>query len=117
MSRKKLDKIYRVCLVSNMACITPARRTQLLTKISRLESQLETLYTAYETMISSGVSSYKFDSGEGSQSTNYRSLKEVSNEIERIESQIEKAYKQLNGGGIVNMNLRRKNYQSDGRII
>ena len=53
------------------------------------------------------VLNYKFDSGEGSQSTVFRSVSEVSRTIRQLESQIDRLYRELLGHTIVNVNLRR----------
>lgn len=97
-----------------MACISSTQRQRILAQIARLEAQLEKLYTTYSKMIESGVSSYKFDSGDGSQSTNYRSLTEVSTEIGRLESEIDALYRKLNGAGIANINMRRNTGNGGG---
>jgi hypothetical protein len=92
-----------------MACISTARRTALLAELATLEA-LKTKYESALTEVSAGVESYKFDSGEGSQQTKNRSLKEIRETLDWVNSRIEAINRRLNGTGIVNLNLRRKQY-------
>ena len=85
--------------------ITQARKTRLENRITKKELYLTSLYTLQENF--DDVLNYKFDSGEGSQSTVFRSVSEVSRTIRQIESQIDRLNRELLGHSIVNVNLRR----------
>jgi len=85
--------------------ITQARKTRLENRITKKEAYLTSLYTLQENF--DEVLNYKFDSGEGSQSTVFRSVSEVSRTIRQLESQIDRLNRELLGHTIVNVNLRR----------
>ncbi len=85
--------------------ITQARKTRLQNRITKKEAYLTSLYTLQENF--DEVESYRFDSGEGSQQTKFRSLSEVDQAIRRTESQIDRLYRVLLGHSIINVNLRR----------
>ena len=85
--------------------ITTARKTRIQNRITSLETYRDSLYELQTNFDS--VDSYRFDSGEGSQQTKFRSLTEVNMAIRRTQSSIERLYRILAGHGIVNVNLRR----------
>ncbi len=85
--------------------ITTARKNRIQARITAKETYRDALYELQTNFDS--AESYRFDSGEGSQQTKFRSLSEVDNSIRRVESQIERLYRELLGHGIVNINLRR----------
>lgn len=93
-----------------MAFYTTTRKAALETRLAKKKSQLEKLYEAYDDA-SDNVKEYRFDSGEGSQRAEYRDLKDISAEITRLEKEIDALIRKLSGVGIVNMNLRRKQYR------
>ena len=91
-----------------MTVISAALRASLEAKIVQLEALLEKAYTAYEASLDSGKKSFKFDSGEGMQAVVKWTAKEHRDNIEYLESRIARLERRLNGGLIVNLNVRRK---------
>ena len=85
-----------------------ARKTRLQNRLARTQSVLTALYATFDEMATQGVSSYKFDSGEGSQSANRKSSEEIANLIERYEAEEEHYINELACMGLVVMQLRRK---------
>jgi len=85
--------------------ITSTRKTWIQERITLKKAYLTSLYNLQENF--DEVLNYKFDSGEGSQSTVFRSVSEVSRTIRQIESQIDRLNRELLGHSIVNVNLRR----------
>lgn len=85
--------------------ITSARKARIEARILSKETYLDSLYDLQTNF--DDVQSYKFDSGEGSQATVFRSLSEVDMAIRRCESTIERLYRLLEGTAIINVNLRR----------
>ncbi len=93
-----------------MAFFTANRKTALEARLAKKQAQLDKLYEAYDDA-SDNVKEYRFDSGEGSQRTEYRDLKDISTEIVRLEKEIDALIRKISGIGVVNMNLRRKQYR------
>jgi hypothetical protein len=59
-------------------------------------------------MSASGVQSYAFDSGEGSQRTTRRSLKDIQDSLDRLYARENHLINALYNMGIVSIKLRRK---------
>ena len=94
-----------------MSCITSTERARIVAQITLKQSQLDAANSAYTAALANvEVQTIRFDSGEGSQTTTRRKPSEISAEITRLESEINRLYRRLEGGGIVNMNLRRRGY-------
>lgn len=91
-----------------MSCLTAERRVELEERLQKKQTLLENLYSALDNF--DGVREYKFDSGEGMQQTKYHSLADIQKNIEILESQIDRIKRILNGTGLNNINLRRKDY-------
>lgn len=85
--------------------ITSARKIWIQERITLKKAYLTSLYNLQENF--DDVLNYKFDSGEGSQSTVYRSVSEVSRTIRQVESQIDRLNRELLGHSIINVTLRR----------
>jgi hypothetical protein len=90
-----------------MAFLTSSRKSRIQSRIATKESALTKAYEAYDAALVE-VKEYRFDSGEGSQRAENRDLKEFTKAISILEREIEHLYGQLNGTGIVKMNLRRR---------
>jgi hypothetical protein len=91
-----------------MSALTAAKRTELEAELTVLETRLAALNTAYNSILSSGMKSYKFDSGEGSQSATYMSITDLQNNIDLVASQIASKKRVLTGGGFRRFTLNRK---------
>lgn len=90
-----------------MAYLVPARVARIRARIAAKEAVLTALDTAL-TEAAIPVQSHRLSSGEGSTSSEYRSIHEIRNNIRVLEGEIEHLYAMLNGYGVVNMALRRK---------
>lgn len=92
-----------------MGYLSAILRNRIKAKITAKEAQLTSAQAAYTAALASAdVESYQFDSREGKQSTTLRSPSVIAKEIERLESDLDRLYRQLEGGGLVSMNLRRR---------
>jgi hypothetical protein len=91
-----------------MSGLTAAKRTEIEAELAELETDLTALTAAYRTVVSSGMKSYKFDSGEGSQSATYMSVKDLKEAIDLTRSQIASKKRILTGGHMRRMTLNRK---------
>lgn len=80
----------------------------LQNRLAKKEAQLEKAYIAYDKLIENNNESYRFDSGEGSQSTKKRSLSDLSAEISRLESEIDGICRKLKGYGLTTIKLNRR---------
>jgi hypothetical protein len=78
-----------------------------LDRYNKKVEQLTALYLTYD-KLNDEYANYKFDSGQGKQETTYKTLKELSDQIRILESDIEFLYKKLNCQGITYISLRRK---------
>lgn len=97
-----------LCLIYDYMGYVSTRKTRLQNQLTRVQARLENLYEIILEMSETGVSSYAFDSGEGSQRTTRRSLTEIQDMIDRLEAQERHLINELNRMGIVSIRLRRK---------
>lgn len=95
-----------------MSCLSTKRRARLQARITLREAQLVAANAAYDASLTDAdVSKYRLDTGGGAggeQETALRSPAVLLGMVNALESQLDRMYRQLEGGGIVNMNLRRR---------
>lgn len=92
-----------------MSYLDPGQRRAIYAQITTKQAQLVAANTAYLSALgNSEIQGYSFSSGEGDQKANRRKPEEIRNEIAYLESDLCRLYRQINGKGIVNMNLRRR---------
>lgn len=92
-----------------MSTLSSTERTRIQQQITLKESQLAAANTSYLSALQNAeAQSYKFDSGEGQQSVTRRRPSDIAHEINRLESEISRLYRRLDGTGLCNMNLRRR---------
>ena len=91
-----------------MSVLTPARRAELEEELAGLEAAYTATSNAYIAACNRGVKSYKFDSGEGSQSATSYSPRELHENMERLRSQINSLKRVLTGGHLRQFKLNRK---------
>ena len=91
-------------------CLTSTTRTRIIAEIDRLEAQLTIIQTTITDALATGIENYSFDSGEGKQSTKYRSFDALLKAEDKIAARIDSLYRRLNSLGVVNVNMRRKRY-------
>jgi multidrug resistance efflux pump len=84
------------------------RVARLRAQLARVRAAIAALDATYLQLATSLADSYKFDSGEGSQSTNRKKLEDVRTQIDVLEAQEAHIINELYGMGVVNMRLRRK---------
>ena len=88
-----------------------SRRERIIKRIEVKEAQRDALEDALLNGATAGggyVLSYNFNSGEGSQQTQYRRYDEVKRMIDRLDSEIERLYRKIENTGLATINLRRK---------
>ena len=91
-----------------MSALTAAMRTEIEAELTDLETELTALSAAYTSVLSSGMKSYKFDSGEGSQAAVYMSIKDIKEAIDLTRSQIASKKRVLTGGHMRRLTVNRK---------
>ena len=85
-----------------------SRVARLKRNLLRIQDALTALNASFIDASESGVESYAFDSGEGSQRTTRRKLSEIRAQIRNLEAEEESIINELYGMGLVNVRLRRK---------
>ena len=93
-----------------MSCLSTSTKADIQAKIVRLQAQLEIVNNTLDGALEGDVLEYRFDSGEGSQRTEYRTFSDLTKTVDWIESRINYYTNRLNGAGLSNLNLRRKQY-------
>jgi hypothetical protein len=84
------------------------RKARLQNELSSVQTQISNLESVLTEMSATGNQSYAFDSGEGSQRTTRRSLKDIQDSIDRLYARESHLINELYGMGIVSVRLRRK---------
>ena len=90
-----------------MNCLDAATRKRLKARLEKKEEQLEEANNIYSELLSDRIHSYRFNSNEGDQSTVNKKLKDVKEQIDSLESEIDRLVRRLTGRSVVNMNMRR----------
>jgi hypothetical protein len=99
-----------------MSCLTETRRAQLQAQLDKLNIALDAIDEAIaNNSLVIHVESASLDTGEGKQAMKYRSMDDLINTREKIQSQVDRLINLLNGTGLVNFNLRRKNGANESR--
>jgi len=84
-------------------------RVQIELAIAVKQAQLDAANASYLSSLQNAEAmSYLIDTGEGKQAVTRRKPAEISKEIKEIETEINRLYNRLNGGGLVSMTLRRR---------
>lgn len=84
------------------------RKQRLQSQLTTIQTQIDNLNTVLTEMSVTGAQSYAFDSGDGSQRTTRRSLKEIMDMLDRLQAQENHIFNELYNMGIVSVRLRRK---------
>ena len=83
-------------------------RTILQDRLARKEASLELAYSTYDELLSESNESYRFDSGEGSQSTKKKKLEEFKKQIDSLEAEADGIRRRLSGLGLTRITLNRR---------
>ena len=98
-----------------MSALTAAKRTEIEDELTELETELTLLTAAYASVLSSGMKSYRFDSGEGSQAATYMSIEDIKRNLDLTRSQIATKKRVLTGGNMRRFTVNRK--PTHGRVF
>lgn len=84
------------------------RKARLQSQLTAVQTQITNLTSVLTEMSVQGLSSYSFDSGEGSQRATRRSLKEIQDSLDRLIATESHLINEMYSMGIVSIRLRRK---------
>lgn len=91
-----------------MACLSAARIAEIQAQIDRLNTQISAMNDVIDEEIpTAGVIEYRFQSADGSQRVERRSIKELDDIIASKEARRDRLQRKLSGTGIVAMTTRR----------
>lgn len=83
-------------------------KSDLQAKLAKKEASLAIAEATYDKLLADPKESYRFDSGEGSQSSKNRKLSDVKKQIDDLEAEIEQIKRRLNHKGLTSIRLNRK---------
>lgn len=81
---------------------------RLKDRLAKKEASLLIAYETYDKLLADTNESYRFDSGEGSQSTKKRNIEELNKQINTLESEIDGIRRRLKGLGLTRISLKRR---------
>jgi hypothetical protein len=84
------------------------RKARLENQLTAIQTQIDNLNTVMTEMATTGAQSYMFESGEGSQRTTRRSLKEILDSLDRLYATESHLINAIYRMGIVSIKLRRR---------
>ena len=113
--KKTFDKPPIFSLLLHMSALTAAKRTEIEDELEALETRLALYVAAEASALASGMKSYRFDSGEGSQAATYMDVETLARKIELINTQIATKKRVLTGGNMRRFTLNRKPHY--GRVF
>lgn len=91
-----------------MSCLSSTVRAEKEAELINYQARLTKLEAAFDAATEAGLSSYKFDSGEGSQQAKFMSLNDMMNAINFTQSRINRINSELRGTGVYVASLRRR---------
>lgn len=91
-----------------MSCISTTVRAEKEAELARYVAKLAKYEAALDSALESGLESYRFDSGEGSQQAKILSIDKLEKGISFTQSRINRLRGELRGTGIMTTNMRRR---------
>ena len=79
-------------------------------RLEEIAELLPILHETYKSLAAQEISQYTFDSAEARQEAKRVKIAEIKEQIDALQSEQAQLIRKLAGGGVVNMNLRRKPY-------
>ena len=91
-----------------MSCISSIVKAEKQAELARYIARLARYETALDSALDSGLESYRFDSGEGSQQAKIMSIDKLEKGIGFLQSRINRLNGELRGTGVITVNMRRR---------
>lgn len=91
-----------------MSCLSTATRTEKEAELAKYIARLAKYEAALDSALDSGLESYRFDSGEGSQQAKLMSIDKLEKQIGFLQSRINRLSGELRGTGVMTTNMRRR---------
>ncbi len=93
-----------------MPILSTTKRTRIRVSIAKKEASLAIAQDTLDEILANQAQEYRFDSNEGSQRMEYKKISDLERLIEKLEAQIDWLYRKLEGGNVVELNMRRKGW-------
>ena len=91
-----------------MSCLSSTVRTEKEAELAKYIARLAKYEAALDSALDSGLESYRFDSGEGSQQAKLMSTDKLEKGIGFLQSRINRLRGELRGTGVMTTNMRRR---------
>ena len=91
-----------------MSCLSTTVKAEKEAELAKYIARLARYETALDSALDSGLESYRFDSGEGSQQAKLMSIDKLEKNIGFIQSRINRLRGELRGTGVMATNMRRR---------
>jgi len=91
-----------------MSYLSSTERARIQALIDTKEAQLVLANETYTKLLQKDIEEYRFDSNEGSQRARRMDINKFKAQIDSLEAEIERLYRRLKAGGLVNVTLRRQ---------
>ena len=91
-----------------MTCLSTTIRAEKEAELAKYIARLAKYEAALDSALESGLESYRFDSGEGSQQAKLMSTDKLEKGIGFLQSRINRLSGELRGTGVMTMNMRRR---------
>ena len=91
-----------------MSCLSTTTRTEKEAELAKHIARLARYEAALDSALDSGLESYRFDSGEGSQQAKMLSIDKLEKNIGFLQSRINRLRGELRGTGVMTTNMRRR---------
>ena len=91
-----------------MSCLSTTVRAEKEAELAKYIARLAKYEAALDSALDSGLESYRFDSGEGSQQAKLMSTDKLEKGIGFLQSRINRLSGELRGTGVMTTNMRRR---------
>ena len=81
---------------------------RLVERVGRKETQLESLYDAYDKLVAREISSFELNTGEADQRVVFKKSEDVQKAIDKLEKDIDHIYRTLQGQNLMRFTTNRR---------